>query len=338
MKTFNKPALPVANQLALLRERGLTIRNEVRAERYLEVISSFRLSPYMRPFQDANCENHTFHPGSEFKQIVDLYAFDRELRLFVMDAIERVEVATRAAINNPMAVQYGAHWFMNKCNFSQYYNHDLFIDEIQKKIDDEKENLNRDIIAIEKKITNETVRQQQIENRTRDNYFRFYAHCYDSPALPPGWAIVEILSLGALSRLFRGLAKDSDRKEIAKQFDVPHEILQSWLHTLTFVRNLCAHHSRLWNREISIPPKLPKSPHWQLPPRLVPSQVQPMRRVYVVLLILSHLMEQVSPDSEWRIRFRSLLKRYPETSLTMMGFPSDWEQHPLWKIPEATNA
>ena len=63
-----------------------------------------------------------------------------------------------------------------------------------------------------------------------------------------------------------------------------------------------------------------------------------MRRVYVVLLILSHLMEQVSPDSEWRIRFRSLLKRYPETSLTMMGFPSDWEQHPLWKIPEATNA
>jgi abortive infection bacteriophage resistance protein len=337
MKKFDKPALSVDGQLALLRQRGLKVRDEARATRYLEVISFFRLSPYMRPFQDTNCENHTFHPGSEFKQIVNLYAFDRELRLFVMDALERVEVATRAAINNHMAVQYNnSHWFMDQQVFNHLYQHRKLLNELKKKLDDEKRNLSREAAFIERKTADETLKQQKIEHRARDNYFRFYAHCYNDPALPPGWAIVETLSLGALSRLFGGLKKDNDRKKIAKQFDIPHEILESWLHTLTFVRNLCAHHSRLWNRELPIPPKLPKS--WQLPPRLVPSQVQPVRRVYVVLLMLSHLMEQVSPDSEWRIRFRKLLKDHPETNLTMMGFPSDWEQHPLWKIAGSSHA
>jgi abortive infection bacteriophage resistance protein len=337
MKKFDKPALAVPDQLALLRTRGLNIRDEARATRYLEVISFFRLSPYMRPFQNGNCENHTFHPGGEFKQIVNLYAFDRELRLFVMDALERVEVATRAAINNYMAVQYNnSHWFMDQQVFTHRYQHRKLLNELQEKLDDEKRHLSREAAFIECKTADETLKQQKIEHRARDNYFRFYAHCYNDPALPPSWAIVETLSLGALSRLFGGLKKDNDRKKIAKQFDIPHEILESWLHTLTFVRNLCAHHSRLWNRELPIPPKLPKS--WQLPPRLVPSQVQPVRRVYVVLLMLSHLMEQVSPDSEWRIRFRKLLKDYPETNLTMMGFPSDWEQHPLWKITGSPHA
>lgn len=337
MKKFDKPALTVAEQLALLRTRGLNVRDEVRAIRYLEIISVFRLSPYMRPFQDANCENHTFHQGSEFKQIVNLYAFDRELRLFVMDAIERVEVATRAAINNYMAVQYdNPHWFMDQQVFNRRYDHQGLLNELRTKLNDEQRNFNQEIIRITDKASDEITKKKRIEHRARDNYFRFYGHRYHLPELPPGWAIVEVLSLGALSRLFGGLKRDSDRKKIAKQFDIPHDILESWLHTLTFIRNLCAHHSRLWNRELSIPPKLPKI--WILPDRLIPSQVQPVRRVYVVLLILSHLMEQVSPDSEWRIRFRSLLKRYPATNLTMMGFPSDWEQHALWKIAGSSHA
>lgn len=337
MKKFDKPALSVTDQVALLRQRGLNFRDEVRATRYLEVISFFRLSPYMRPFQDANCENHTFHPDSEFKQIVNLYAFDRELRLFVMDALERVEVATRAAINNYMAIQYNnPHWFMDNEVFSLRYGHEALLGELRTKLDYEKRNINDEISELTKKAIDEATKQQRIEHRTRDNYFRFYGYCYNKPALPPGWAIVEVLSLGELSRLFCGLKRDNDRKKIAKQFDIPHEIFESWLHTLTFVRNLCAHHSRLWNRELSIPPKIPKD--WQLPDRLKSSKVQPVRRVYVVLLMLSHLMEQISPDSRWRIRFRELLAHYPETDLTMMGFPSDWEQYPLWKISGSTHA
>ncbi|WP_458131136.1 Abi family protein [Pseudomonas sp. R3-41] len=63
--------------------------------RFLEVVTLFRLSPYMRPFQEPGPE-HTFKPGSTLKAIVDIYRFDGSLRRITMDAIERVEVAIRA--------------------------------------------------------------------------------------------------------------------------------------------------------------------------------------------------------------------------------------------------
>lgn len=99
MIPFNKPVIDVSQQLALLEQRGLIIKNPEKAAHYLEVISYFRLSAYMRPFQQPNDDQHRFYPQTEFKQIVALYAFDRELRLLLLDAIERIEVAIRSMLN-----------------------------------------------------------------------------------------------------------------------------------------------------------------------------------------------------------------------------------------------
>ena len=124
MNQFNKPAISITEQIRILQHRGLAIQFPERAERYLEVISYFRLSAYMRPFQmniNEQVVDHQFKDGTEFKQIVDLYSFDRELRLLIMDAIERVEVAIRATLNNVMANKYqtddvcsGSHWYLNE--------------------------------------------------------------------------------------------------------------------------------------------------------------------------------------------------------------------------------
>ena len=105
MTQFTKPAISIDQQIELLLNRHLKIQSPDRAKKYLEVISFFRLSAYMRPFQRPTAEQkieHQFKEQVEFKQIVDLYAFDRELRLLIMDAIERVEVAVRATLNNVM--------------------------------------------------------------------------------------------------------------------------------------------------------------------------------------------------------------------------------------------
>ena len=97
MESFTKPAIDVEEQLQLLKSRGLKILDESRARCFLQAVSFFRLTPYMRPFQQPDDPQHHFRPGAGFRDLSRLYDFDRRLRLLVMDAIERVEVAARAA-------------------------------------------------------------------------------------------------------------------------------------------------------------------------------------------------------------------------------------------------
>lgn len=337
MSPFTKPALDLDGQIALLQARGLTIRHPERAKSYLEVISFFRLSIYMRPFQIPNDVEHKFKNNVEFKSIVDLYAFDRELRLLMMDAIERVEVAVRAMINNHMGIKYqteqqnsGSHWYLNKTLFRRDYDHNRMLSDVENCQSRDHDQLMKDIQKINKKSVTDAAKERHINNRTRESYPRFYQHTYQFPTLMPSWAMVEELTFGTISHIYKGLAKDADRKAIAKRFSTPQDVFQSWLHTLNFVRNCCAHHSRLWNRELSISPKVPNGKEWVLPETLVPSQVRPKHRIYMVLLMLAHLMRQISPDSQWHNKVKALILLHPAVPLAPMGFPNNWREHTFW--------
>ncbi|HEY5853181.1 MAG TPA: Abi family protein [Aldersonia sp.] len=56
--------------------------------------------------------------------MLDLYVFDRALRLLVMDALERVEVAVRAALTDHMSTIYNdPHWYMNPEHFQHHGAH-----------------------------------------------------------------------------------------------------------------------------------------------------------------------------------------------------------------------
>ncbi|WGS59675.1 Abi family protein [Vibrio lentus] len=337
MATFTKTAKTLDEQIAILQERGLTIRDPERAKRYLEVISFFRLSSYMRPFQIPHDELHKFKAGAEFKSIVDLYAFDRELRLLMMDAIERVEVAVRATINNHMGIKYqtddqnsGSHWYLNETLFRRDYGHKKMLSDVEHCQSRDHAQLLRDIQKIKKKNIADDIKEHHINNRIRESYPRFYQQTYQLPRLMPSWAMVEELTFGTISHIYKGLSKDADRKAIAKRFDTPQDVFQSWLHTLNFVRNCCAHHSRLWNRELSISPKSPNGEVWTLPDKLEPSQVRPKHRVYMVLLMLAHLMRQISPDSQWHNKVKALIVLHPSVPLAPMGFPDGWQEHIFW--------
>lgn len=329
MRPFTKPALTVEEQLQLLKDRGLSIMDDKRATRFLEVVSLFRLSPYMRPFQHTGNPDHHFQEGATLRQIVTIYRFDSALRNLVMEALERVEVATRACISNHMAPKYGAHWYLDNTRFSQRYDHPRLITELQTKLNEERRHFAREQRRIQESRARDEQKAQRIEHRKRDNYARFYALTYDNPALPPSWAMLEELSLGTLSRLYQGIARDNDRKQIARRFNLPQEVLGSWLHTLTFVRNICAHHSRLWNRELSVIPRLPRDEKWNLP-RVGVAQPLPGKRLFVVLLMLSYMMSHISPDNHWKQHLQELLDEYPDIPQGAMGFTKNWQQHPIW--------
>nr|WP_240997220.1 Abi family protein [Pseudomonas viridiflava] len=162
-----------------------------------------------------------------------MYRFDGSLRRITMDAIERVEVAMRATINNHMSFKYGPDWIADASIFSMSYSHSGLLRPLRDQLSREQNKLGREIDRIKKSVQPDRVQKQRIENRMRDNYFRFYGSTYARPELPPAWAVLEELSLGTVSTLFNAIGKSVDKKIIAVRFSLPFEVLASWLHTLT---------------------------------------------------------------------------------------------------------
>jgi abortive infection bacteriophage resistance protein len=137
----------------------------------------------------------------------------------------------------------------------------------------------------------------------------------------------EIMPFGALFTLFTG-APPTVKRTLAAPYDISDTVLHSWLGTLNVIRNICAHHGRLWNRKLGFRPMIPnprKHPHWHTP------VVVPDDRIFAVLTILKHMLTVNAPQSAWPDRLRELLNQYPDIPRASMGFPPDWEECPIWQ-------
>ncbi|GFM77138.1 peptide ABC transporter substrate-binding protein [Pseudomonas cichorii] len=330
MKPFSKPAIDIPAQLDLLKKRGLTIQDEGKAHCFFEAVSFFRLTPYMRPFQVSEDAEHGFRPGTQLKELTRLYDFDRRLRLLVIDAIERIEVAARAAISNHMGPKYGAHWYLEVHFFQRTYRHQALLDSIRSKQEKAHQDHSRECQRIDASQASDARKTLLKSLRTKESYARHYTLTYNAPDLMPAWAAMEEITLGELSYLFKGLARDADKKAIARRMALPGPLLQSWLHTLTSIRNICAHHARLWNRELGIRPELPKTVNFPWPTYL--QQPGQHARMFTVLCILNLLMRQVSPHTSWDRRLHEQLNEFADINLSAMGFPPDWQNDPFWQM------
>lgn len=330
MREFIKPVINIEQQIQVLKNRGLTIQDEAKAKLFLQAVSYFRLSPYMRPYQLNHNPSHSFKPAATFKQVTQTYEFDRKLRLLIMAAIERVEVAVRAIISNYLGPKYNnAHWYLDRGLFKQRYAYYRLLQTIDRKQADALQSYQRESQRIDKARDKSTQDKETLKaRRAKENYARHYSLIYSKPGLMPGWAMLEELTLGDLSHLYAGLAKDADKKAIAQMLGLSMPLLESWLKTLTTIRNICAHHDRLWNRELGIKPELPKDNAIQWPS--YHKHTQDNMRVAVVVSILQHFMLQISPHDDWKKKLIQLLQDYPEIQKTMMGFPSDWIKDPVW--------
>ncbi|HEX8395519.1 MAG TPA: Abi family protein [Longimicrobium sp.] len=290
---YNKPALAPPELLAHLISRGLEIPNPLTALHALEYVGYYRLLIYMRPFQtpDPVSGVRRFAAGATFDEVLALYDFDRELRLLCLDAVERIEVALRAAIVSQVAVVAGAHFYLEPAHFERI---DAFVDFYQ------------------------TARREE-RHLAAKHYRRHYA----SPEHPPIWAMLEASTFGVLSRLFSGLAL-RHRKTVALRFGFDERVLSSWFRSINLVRNLCAHHGRLWNTPMHVDQPLAAT-------RLREEQI-PTDRLYARLVAIAALIGMVDPSSDWKRRLASLLARYPSVPLAPMGIPPGWNTRPFWRV------
>lgn len=297
---YPKPALPIPDQIALYKARGLTVADEQQAAHYLKFIGYYRLSGYARYFADPiDAKHERFKPGTTFQQILDLYIFDRKIRMLLLDALERVEVAAKSTISDAGALhgQGGAFWLMSDANFDRGTHGEV---------------------------------QQTVLDRANDGtsgFYLFIRHFFSTylEPQPPSWMVMETLSFAEISKIYKRM-KGNLRQPVAAHFSVQHDVLQSWLHALAFGRNLCAHHCRVWNRAFTIEPKIPRqyTGDW-------PSGAK--NRLYVFCCVIHHMMDKIADGSEWHKRLRELIGTRPAgLPLAAMGFPEDWETKRFWKF------
>ena len=315
-QTYEKYALSHHDLLERLRQRGLQVPNEERALRYLRHIGYFRLSPYVIPFKVG--ETDRIKTGTAFDDVLSLYVFDRELRLLVLDALERVEVSVRSSLTDHMSLTAGGpFWYEDVGNFSNEKRHKGFLEKVDYMCE-------AGLRRSPERTRGPLVHQSALEH---------YLLTYGTPERPPSWIVVEELTIGQLEKLIGNLSQREDRTAIARSLGITEPLLTSWLLTYVRVRNICAHHGRLWNRVLGVYPKLPISPNvrWLDDPTRISSSVRSRERLYPVLVSLQCILSKVSPSSSWAGRLDALLRRYPRTPLEPMGIPEDWRDDAFWR-------
>jgi abortive infection bacteriophage resistance protein len=297
---FTKPSLSIADQIARIEKRGMAVPDHALAAHRLQHISYYRLRAYWLPFEDVAPADgeHKFKPGTCFDDVLALYVFDRRLRLLVMDAVERVEVSLRGTWAHHLAMKYGPHGYLDPTLYGRTDRYALAFAKLIEDLD-----------------------------RSKDTFITHYKSKYDDPVHPPVWMTAEIISLGQLSMWFSNLKHRADRQAIAKLYSLDETLLVSLAHHLTYVRNICAHHGRLWNKQITVKMTIPKAPA-----SLKLAMNHAVRgRVYNTLSVLGYLMGIVAPSTQWRRSLVELMDSCPLADPAAMGFPNNWKSLPAWK-------
>ena len=300
VKVYTKSPLTVEQQLQQLKDRGLIIENDDFALSQLRTIGYYRLSAYWHPFrkiEQGGAIADDFEEGTHFDEVMTLYEFDRRLRLLVMDAIERVEVCVRTLFAYQIGRKYGTFGHTDTANFHPGFDHAPWLE----KLEDE-------------------------TSRSKDVFIIHYKNEYAGFPTLPIWMLTEIMSLGSLSKGYWGL-KNGDKKILSDEFALPYKCLAEWLHTLTYIRNLCSHHGRLWNRELAIRSGTMRNRNWN--PPITPRN----DRLFYVLLMLRYLLSKTDAGNHWKQQCNKLLKpiAHDRRWRAAMGLPEDWTVHPVWQ-------
>ena len=306
---YDKPATTIDDQVALMSGRGMA-GEEALMRRWLKTVGYYRLSAYWLPFELPPSPGQTrtkiFQPGTMFETIVDIYVFDRKLRLLVMEGIERIEIALRSRWTNRLTLAHGAHAHLDVSAFESGYDHISLLSALATRAKDSKE-----------------------------VFVEHYRQKYAEPFIPPLWVMTELMTFGELSRWF-ALTKDLKVKSaVAKDLGLPsREVLEGTLQLLAYIRNICAHHGRLWNRQTV--KRLPNIKRFRQDlvvietPTGQGTQAQPANFIYNALVVLVHMLRQQSADTSFAHRVAALVKTRSADQRRAMGFPADWEERPCW--------
>lgn len=277
----------------------MQFKDEHQAIHFLSNISYYRLKGYWWDMQSDRA-NHTFANGSYFEDVLERYTFDRHLRLILFDAIERIEIALRTKMIYHLSQNYGGLWYLNTVICHDITIHNKLLSDLKDEFGRSQEVFAKD---------------HKRRNPKQD---------------PDAWLLLEVASMGTLSKLYKNIAHQlPEKSKIAKEMGLNlHSELSSWLEAITVVRNIIAHHSRLWNRNmVRTPMHLANPPSGWLQRSLTSVQE---KKPYFVISALLHLCNHVSPNHQIKLRLLELFNNNPNVPIYKMGFLNNWSQEVLW--------
>ena len=277
--------MTIDEQVENLKSIGLIVEDEEYAKRILKDISYFRLiKAYSLTLKS---KNGIYEENVSFEQLVELYRFNAKFRQIIFPEIEKVEINVRCRVANYFAEHYGVLGYLEEDNFVNSKYHQSFIDDIE----------------------------EEIRRNSKAPFVKNFRENYEGGKLPI-YALVEVFSFGTLSKFYKNM-KNSDKKVVAKSFDVGYTYLESWLESISYVRNICAHYGRLYNAKLSKTPMLYKEY----------SEIGiGNNRIFGVLLCLKQLLKK---DSYWNTfvdKIELLFEKYESVDIKTMGFPENWKE------------
>lgn len=298
---YAKPWLSVADQVSKLEARGLQITDRADAETFLRHINYYRFTGYCLAFENPR---HCFPPGVTFDLVKAACQFDANLSDLFNDALEVIEIDLRTVVAHYFGQRYGAFGHVDPASFHSHFDkkiaHSDWLVEIRREA-----------------------------SRSKELFIKHFERKYTQYPDLPVWVVTEIMTFGSLARMIRAMHK-SDRQHIAAAYGVSARVLFSLALHLNYVRNLCAHHSRLWDRRWSIQSDLPNDADWKSV-NLVSNQ-----RLFASLLLMRKLLlrspHHKSDADQWRDRVTELLSTPPAVAdpSAVMGLTANWKNHPAW--------
>ena len=289
-------------QVNQLEQRGLVISDKPKAAFHLAQLNYYRFVAYCFPFEKDH-KSHRFKSNTSFDDVLNLYMFDRELRLLVLDAIERIEVSLRTQLADHLSHNHQtAHPHLQP---QLFFNPVIYGSSLNK--------LDQDI------------------KRSREEFIKHLTQKYEE-LQPPIWAVVELMTMGQLSKWFSNIKAREDRQAISRIYGLDEKVMTSFCEHLSLVRNHAAHHARLWNRDFTKTPMLPKRGDPALLKSLsaLPGNDRKPRKIYNTLMLLTYLMNKICDENHWAERLKKLIEQQ-KIDTGKMGFPDNWLQKPIWK-------
>ncbi len=298
---YTKPWLSVADQVKKLESRGLLVTDRADAEIFLRHINYYRVTGYCLAFENPR---HSLPAGVTFDRVKASCQFDASLRDLFYEALEIIEIDLRTVV---------AHYFGNKYRAFGHTDPISFHHQFDEKItqNDWLDDIRREA------------------SRSKELFIKHFERKYTQYPDLPVWVVTEIMTFGSLARMIRAMHK-VDRQNVAAKYGVPAKVLFSLALHLNYVRNLCAHHSRLWDRKWSIQSDLPNEPDWQN------ANAVSNQRFFATLLLVRKMMlrsPHIKADADqWRDRVTNFMNAPPAVAnaTAFMGLTANWQTHPVW--------
>lgn len=303
--------------------RGLTVRDRDHALRSLRRIGYYRLSAFSYPFRDfcrlpskdgkmVRCDR--FKPGTDFDQVISFYLFDKDLRILLLDALERIEIALRATLIEVLGKQ------------GPYAHRDARTYKTRFSQPDDQGNipLQQFVEGLDRHF-----------DRSKEEFAKHFRATY--PGRPPIWIEAGTWDWGNLAHIVANI-DDKHKDAIATGIhpDLKRKTFASWVTALNEIRNGCAHHSRIWNKPLVNSPGVPSKGTITELDHLRETRGgddAPTKRIYSAIVVMIFLLKSYYPRTKWHLRLIDHIENMllpQEIGLKSAGFPEEWKDQEIW--------